>query len=312
MVHRLELRAITASLVMLVAAPGPLIMSGEPGDASYKETSAKITRLAEVRDLPMGARGARLDQLVSIAGQIEADWRRKDTDAYVRLYWQIIGTLGSADFGNLLRQMGLSQRLAAKALEEAESMPLELETRFLGSLTDRFDDEGRPVKGQALLRVRRERTVMWLHAWRRVDKSIDKKWDPDDVPWINVPLPPGATGMSGGSPDMIADPEVRGKYIAAIEANRKKADRSIEQHTVRRLAKDWVPRAQRFIIRAYMDPPAPKGELEGLLIKYEIDEAPRAKILKGVQTKTMPQDLIITINTQPTTRLATRPSQTRP
>jgi hypothetical protein len=74
--------------------------------------------------------------------------------------------------------------------------------------------------------IRREVLKAWCQVLATVDASLDAKFDPDDVPSLNlVPPPSGGVSLpSGVDPRAIRDPRALSDYEAALAWNRKKAD----------------------------------------------------------------------------------------
>jgi hypothetical protein len=162
------------------------------------------------------------------------------------------------------------------------------------------DGDGKAVVGHALDNLRRQQAVLWLGAWKRLEASIDKNWDPEDLPVGNV-TPPLGTGLPAGvAPEAIEDPELRAQYIADIEANRRKAAEYRVQADVRDLQKHWIPWAKHFLIDSYMAAPDRTEELQTLLDQYVGDAADKRQIVEAVKNKKMPEDLPFKmITTQP-------------
>jgi hypothetical protein len=84
------------------------------------------------------------------------------------------------------------------------------------------------------------------------------------------------------APEHIDDPKLRAEYDAAIEENRRKAQRYSEQYSLRQWLKRFPKTAEEYIIRAYSKPPFDVGELKGFLETYLDDEETRARILDAV------------------------------
>jgi hypothetical protein len=238
-----------------------------------------------------------MEQLVALVQEIEDRWRHTDVVSYARLTRKACGTLASLNLADS-RQHSLAQNLAQdfamRALHKADDMPLDVECNFLYGVRQDGFVNGKPFEGEARAQLRRRQTALWLHAWQRIDATIDKNWDPDDTGVSRVP-PPWSTGLPAGvAPSAIKDPQLRAQYEAAIEANCQKNARYSLQYRARLLKKSWIPNAERFIFRIYTEPPARPAELEALLNEYIADADKRRRILHAVETKKLPDDLIRT------------------
>ncbi len=261
--------------------------------AAYEEIYHRMNRLGQERNLTA---------LEAIAQEIEQRWGETDVEMYASCMHKLSCELESREFKEMNKARGLSQFLAMKALEKSDEIPLELMCQLVQTVQPYYDAEGKKLGGQDFAQLRRKQMRLWLHAWRRIEKTIDKNWDPEDRPFLNVPPPPGAPGLSGMSPDGIKDPQLRAQYVAAIEANRKKAERYSEQRIARRLKEHWVKGAQRHIIFVYMEPPDAKHELKQLLSEYGIDAETSTMLLDAVEKKEIPKQLEFIVTTLPATQ----------
>jgi hypothetical protein len=267
--------------------------SDSGGDIAVTQVRRRVVQIENINGLTEEERTSRLEELRGLAGQARRDWSQRDFNAYSAMIKDITGAIVSRDFGARSRQARIAQELAMDPLKTPDGMGLELETQLVNRLICREDDGGKRLVGEAMTRLRVEQARAWLHGWRRVRNTIDQTWDPDDLPTVNVTPPMGVKGIGlpGIAPAMIENPVLRAEYEAAIETNRRKAERYAEQSTARRLLRSWAPKAQRTIIWLYMDPPAPEGELEGLLREYGVDEATRTTMLEAVKNRKIPEFL---------------------
>jgi hypothetical protein len=214
------------------------------------------------------------------ADSIQEKWKGAEQQYYGRLMVQICGVLNSVRFEGS-QQEGLARKYALSALEDPNALPLTLElelSRFVvSSVGSRSSRDG-----EDFARRRREDLLVRLHAWRRLLDAVDLKWDPNDTPVMNV-SPPAGTGMPAGiAPEAIANPALRAQYEQAIEANRQKNERFLEQHAVHRWLLSYPGSSERLIIHAYSATPYDSEELETYLDKYRIDEEAKARILAAV------------------------------
>lgn len=220
-----------------------------------------------------------LNGLEKFADELHGKWGRKNPEYYGRLMLSVANTFRSEPF-NDDRQFVLAQEFAELALEKAEKIPIEIVTDLLLHV----QDERHSLPGDAWSKDRSQKARLWCRALQRMDGEIDKNWDAKDLPWGNI-APPEATGLpSGVAPEAVKDKKLRAEYEAAIEQNRKKADRYRQQSTLRKL-EGWFPqKAEKYLISAYSKPPHNLPELERYLAEYMPNrERSRARMLDAVR-----------------------------
>lgn len=251
------------------------------GDAEW----AKIC--TEMRDRMMKLSKDRdLQAMEKLGHEIERDWRAADAVKYAHLTLQLCGQLVSQHFGHSGKQGGLSQAFAMEALKEADKIPLELECELLERARHQLDVEGKTPSGEGWAKMRKEQLKLWLHAWQRLEKTIDKNWNPDDVPEMDLKGLEGVSFVSGMTSCLTNDPKLKAKYEAAVEAFRKKREYYSEQHQIRQLMKSFYAEAEQYVIQAYSTPPFNLEELQQALDASLADQDRRASILNTV-TKNM-------------------------
>lgn len=298
-----------------------VIVTNAMAAAPEKVDAEKIAFLKDKQCVQALAKTKDLDGLEKAAAKIQAKWNKpeKDKKLYGRLMLEIVNRFASEPFVNWQRKKVLAQKYAILALQAADELPIEIELKLVVHLQADLHSHN-AVKGKAWARQRTEQMKHWFRAYKRLHDTIDPKWDPKKADFTsgNVMLPPGVSGVAGMSPKHIKDPKLRAQYEAAIETNRRKVERYNQQYEARQLKKFFIPHAHRYIIQAYIHPPAAKAELEVFLKKYVKEAAVRAKILNAVEKKKMPDDLIPRIITtqpakpKPTTQPAEGKSTTQP
>ena len=265
--------------------------------AEYAAVQQRIAAVARTAGLSAPEKQQRLRELDAIAQEVDRTWRNKeDVEGYSRLVLQVSGALASMD-GVGLRGTYLAQRWAMRALEKANGMPLEVECAIVPHVQYDRDEEGKVLGGETLAALRKAQAAQWLHAWQRIEQTIDEQWDPADSGVPN--LAPRGGGPGAVAPETIADPELRAQYEADLEGNRQKIAKATLQIHARDLKKHWVPRAKRFLITAYGKTPERIDELEALLRQYVTDAEGRLQILDAVRNKKMPEELVLRNTTQP-------------
>lgn len=92
-----------------------------------------------------------------------------------------------------------------------------------------------------------------LRLMTALHRSIDRNWDAQDVPQINI-APPGGLegGRAGMDPASIKNPELRRQYEEAIRENAEKAERYRLQKGLRKLRDQWTKRLF-VVVRTHFD-----------------------------------------------------------
>jgi hypothetical protein len=203
------------------------------------------------------------------------------------LLHQLAGELGTHDFRDS-RQYYLSQLYALRALQFADALPLDTECELLGHATRDIGQDGRPLPPAAWATLRNTLAKAHLHAWQRVARVLNEKWDPSDTGFRSIEPPPETGLPAGVAPEAIKDARLRARYEADLAENRKKLRRAGEHAAALRLRDHWIPQAQKFLSWTYRQPPAAQGELEALLNEYIPDEAARRTVWEAVERQQMP------------------------
>src|SRR3989442_10762783 len=233
---------------------------------------ARINALSKARDLK---------GLVKLANEIELKWSY-DAKAYSYMMIEICSSLASYDFKNE-RQYILTHKYAMLALQKADQMPLENEIRlvqYLGGDAEYFTGQ---LKPEDWPKDRRERMQYWFHAWRRLNSEIDRNFNVNEPPLLNVP--PAGPYPSGIAPEAIKDPQLRARYEAAIQANKQKIERFNRQHLLHKLEEEFTKNLRTFLVGAYSKPPFDLAELMYYLNTNITDDQLRQGILNEVQLK---------------------------
>jgi hypothetical protein len=277
-------KIIVCSVLTLVGVPGSPMLNWHPAVAVSRDFAqlqnsrdeldtdlAKLDALRESRDL---------DSLETVINRESPKWKARDRQSFLAYMFGACGEISSYDYPDRSKQATLLTRYAISVLS---SGPLSLEERvpfveFLGLDPSKIDET-------AWKSLRQEKARFWLETWRLLSETRDLKFDPQDVPMINVAPPPGAGVPAGGSPTDIKDPKLRAEYERAIARNRAKIERFNEQHYVRTTADRFYEEAQRYLVNAYSRTPSDPLELERLLAEYIGDEAARNRVLEEVRER---------------------------
>lgn len=122
----------------------------------------------------------------------------------------------------------------------------------------------------------------WLKTWRDIEQAAKNDDGHRDEPLMSVPPPVEANLPDGGTPDMIADPVLRKKWLDAIARNNAKIELARKQIEVSVQSKAFRYIAERQIMTYYAAPPQEVDELKKLLELYVDDSAVRGRIMANV------------------------------
>jgi hypothetical protein len=266
---------------MWPARPGRLPqVSGRDPATIHQLTQAQYQ--VEAKRFDSFVRAGDLEGFIKAAEAIENRWGKAGGQHYGRLML----FLSDAIVNNLRSQrvFSLSQRYAADGLAKAATFSLALEMRLLDFLT-RDLASGTSVGGAADEWVieRRKKTKLWLHAWHRLEKEINRGFDFSDRPRLNV-SPPDETGLPAGiAQEGIKDPKLRAQYEAALDANAKKAREYNRQFELRALDERFPQTAEAYVVRVYSKPPYHTEELRRVLLAYKLNRQLRERVLSQVK-----------------------------
>jgi hypothetical protein len=107
----------------------------------------------------------------------------------------------------------------------------------------------------------------WLAVLGRLERDVDPKFDPADLPLLNVAVPRDAAGVAV---EAVEDPELRQRYAQAVSENQAHAERYRQQVQARRLLSRYRPSAQRFLVACYAHNPAGADGLDELLAEHGV------------------------------------------
>jgi hypothetical protein len=252
---------------------------------AFTEMSKKIEGFSSAPRGNVEERRQSLEELVSLAREVEREWGRKNRELYGRLVVKLCGVLTSYDWGSN-RRFGLAQSLAMEALNDKAGLSLRTECNLVPLVSRPWDAEGGPITDDGLVRVRKQQAVLGLQAMRRIAETIDESWDPESRPVVYVHVPMMVVETPEGGLTRVPD-------VATIEASERKRAEYQRQAEARWLRDHWLPGARLAILKSYMSGPgAPEGELDGLLRTYGVDEATRVQMLDAVKNKKIPASLL--------------------
>jgi hypothetical protein len=231
-----------------------------------REVVNKLNAIKDIAEVPMEDRQqllkASADQLpIARASQTE------QVEAYVRDMLTIVDELTSCDFGDRPLQDALCQQMVFDCLTMADRISVDSEFRLVSQLrlgpSRNLDADGQKVSGSKWQALRSQIMGHRLRLWYRINSIIDPQWNPDDSPMMNVAVP-GGMYPSGVAPESIREPEIRKQYEAALEANRKKAEKHLEQRSARDMRDRYLPSLKAAITDAYSMGPVTADDLDVL------------------------------------------------
>jgi len=220
-----------------------------------------------------------LSEYKKFVDEIQHTWSQRNKEYYARLMLAACEPLSSGSFKDNYRHE-LAREYALSALENPDAIPLTLELELTGHVITLMVSNA--PKDEVFSECRRKDVKVRLHAWKRLTDAIDPKWDPADMPHLNIE-PPTATGLPGGvAPAGIKDETLRVEYEMAIQRNKQKAEEYSEQNKLHRWLGVFPNRAENYIIQAYSHTPFNIEELKKSLNDYSVDEKTKVRILDAV------------------------------
>jgi len=267
--------------------------NSEVSEMEKQEYKQELMRIITLRKSLKPGKTNDLESYEKFANEIQKRWRQKNKENNARLMLEICRTLSSGNFKDN-RRHDLARKYALSVLDKPEEISVEMELELTGHVMTLMCTPYAP-KGEDFAQRRKKDVQIRFHAWKRLIDAIDPKWDPNDLPLMNVPTPRASGQPSGVVPEAIKDPKLRAEYEAAIEKNRQKAERYIRQNGLRKWLKRFPRNAEPYIIQAYSKPPFNLEELKQYLDNYIADEKTKDKILDAVkknmekQTKDTPE-----------------------
>lgn len=248
--------------------------------AEEQEYNKAMAHIKAMRDSIDSGQIVKLEDYEKFTDEILKKWSQRNKEKYSRLILQICGPLRSGQFSDD-RQYDVARKYALSILGEPNEIPVIMELELTGYVVT-LTHLPNPPKGEDFAQRRKKEVDIHLHAWKRLIDSIDPKWDPCDLPLLNVSPPPSSGLPSGVSPEAIKDPKIRAEYENAIEKNRQKAERHLEQYTLRKWLNRFPKRAEIYIVDAHSKPPFNLEELKQYLDKYKINEKTKTRIIETV------------------------------
>ncbi|MCD4825741.1 MAG: hypothetical protein K8S55_14200 [Phycisphaerae bacterium] len=282
-------------LVMTLVALGfgsHIMFAGEkknPGNQKILSKAAqRLKAIEEMADVPIPER-QRILKAIGDGLSYSQTSQAAQLKSYVKDIQTCVNWLTSCEFGDEQIQDVLCQRMVLDCLPLADKMSLDFEFGLVNQIRlgsgKNLDASGKKVSGKEWQVLREQLVEYRLHLWRRINKIIDPSWNPKDVPFLN--LMPGGVGYPAGvAPEAIKEPEIRKKYEAALEANRKKSKKYSEQRAARDLRDNCLPNLKKAIGDDYEKGPTTADDLDVLkayLRIYVSDKKLRSELFQIAQ-----------------------------
>jgi hypothetical protein len=257
-------------------------VNSKTSEAETKDYKDKMTIINKMNGSLSSGKNVKLEDYEKYADDILKKWSQRNKEYNARIILEICGPLGSGQFKDD-RQHDLARKYALSVLEEPNEIPVLVEI-ILSGYVQTLTQLPKPPKGEDYAQRRKKDVEIHLHAWKRLIDSIDPNWDPNEITYINMPVPTGVTGWSGMSPEAIKDTKLRAEYEAAIEKYRHDIERDTNQRRLHTWLRIYPKIAEDYITNAYSQEPYNLAELRQYFEKYKmIDEKIRNRILDTVQ-----------------------------
>ena len=235
----------------------------------YESTIAQLDSLVKTKDRA---------GIVKVGDQVEREWGSLGGDNYGRAILEVSNLLA-----NTFWDHQLSQSYVSKALAHSNTLSLRLTMQLLEFLER---DVSFGISRTQWERERSSKAQLWLLAWQRLEREINRNFDFSDRALLHV-APPWETGLpSGAAPEAIKDATLRARYEAALAVNAKKAQEYNRQFDLRYLDTRLPKSAEGYLVRAYSEPPYNRQELNRYLVSYGFNKQVRERILRRIINNT--------------------------
>ncbi|MGI9105883.1 MAG: hypothetical protein ACR2G4_06505 [Pyrinomonadaceae bacterium] len=228
------------------------------------------------------------DGLIKLGDELEQKWNQLDASRYARLMLNVCQATMGADYMDD-RQYTIGRKYVRLALKKADEIPVETETELvlnLGGDAERL--QGRAQHGEGEWSVARsERAALWFHAWRRLDAEIDRSFDVNNRPLLNIPAPRGLP--IGIAPEAVKNPNLRAEYAEARAANARRAQTYTRQFQLHQLEELFSPKAEKYLVEMYSSAPFNLEELKGRLDSSIKSDDGKKRIIDEVTSRIVNQ-----------------------
>jgi hypothetical protein len=275
-----SIRPLLATSFSLIVIVGAFTILGQTGRGSIQVQDWNTELQKDLLELESIRASQDLDGLEVVINRESVKWQKRSHQFFVEYMLRACALLSSYKVGDQSKQALLLNKYAISVLTIG-NLSLQQNVQFTEFLTE----DPITIDETTWRRLRERKTRLWLEAWRRVAGSIDPNFNFDNLPSLNVPLPPSTGLPAGVEPGSIKDPAQRAAYEEAIAQNSAKIKRYNEQHWLKQNASGFFKTAESYLVNAYARPPADLAELERLLSEHVENEAVRKRVIEAVRQR---------------------------
>lgn len=135
-----------------------------------------------------------------------------------------------------------------------------------GEVWQRYELFAKPLPTDIIWKdERRDRTILALNTWKRINDNRDDYFDPEDKPESNASHP---DVPEGSTLDSIKDPKLKKEYRELLKKNRQKSEYYKMQSHIKKHEAEYKRNASEYIIMLYSRPPKALDEISDLLEKH--------------------------------------------
>ncbi len=250
--------------------------------ASDSEFESDYKRATDMRE------SKATDGFEDLVKDIQSKWFRDNKSIYGTLIAHTLKSWVSAcKQSNTKVPIDQIHRYATNTLstydpEKPDNINIETEFELVSILYEQYSYVKNNLTDENWELSRLEGNNSWLHAWQRLEKAIDKNFDPNVVPEENISPPEGVFGFPGMLPEQMKDSLLREKYKKAIQENQAKIEIRNEQLKLRSLKKRYTKIIEKYLISMYSIAPFNSNELSQYLKEYKLNKETTYRILDSV------------------------------
>jgi hypothetical protein len=299
--------ALTAPAIVIVhagQADTTSLKSQEALTAEFERDYAQIQSYGNQRNLT-------LENFEKLAAKLDEKWRMQDKKRYSSILGVICRIVSSVNFDDK-KQYLLAKEYGFKALQQLadlDDVAISREASLVLCLPHLYQmQEALQVTSVNVISTtdqwpkgtwvefRQEKSRHLIHTLGRLDKEIDKDYNPADTAnrWrmslapqvpegYNYVPKKGELLMPGMRVADVDDPVIREAYRIAVERNNAKAKKETEQKELRDVER-WFPMvAEKFLIEMYSNSPQDMEELEKLLRDSDVSLERKNELLSSIR-----------------------------
>jgi hypothetical protein len=226
-------------------------------------------------------RSRSLDELILKADELELKWRKLDGHLYAQIMMEVCNAIAN-DASKDRRIRDLTENYVRLALANTGKFSWEDQYYLCEWLAY---ERPSSISDAAWTEGRREKALLWLQAWQRLEKEFDPSFDLNDRrnrPSMTIAPPLESNLPSGVAPEAIKDPKVRAEYEKAIAENEAKKIRVNKQIALHSGQKPFIQNAEKNLVKMYSQAPYDTNELKAYLNTYVSDRSERERIVDEV------------------------------